>query len=73
MADITLKKALATPCKECGVLPVIGDDWKYNGGLALIRCPKCGKESQAGCRRYYATNSWYEMNKQGVTNAQNKG
>lgn len=63
MAHITLKKAMATPCKDCGVLPVLGDDFLYNGGLWLIRCPSCGAESLTGCRRHYAANTWYEMNK----------
>ena len=60
--NVTLKKALSIPCKHCGTLPVISDDWKYNGGLCLILCPNCGTESLAGCRRHYATNSWADMN-----------
>ena len=62
MKNITLKKAMSTPCKSCNVLPKLGGDFVDNGGLWLLYCPNCGEESVAGCRRHYATNSWYYMN-----------
>ena len=54
MKTVTLKQAL-------------GDDFLYNGGLWLIRCPKCHEESLAGCHRHYATNSWYDRNRPSKT------
>jgi len=56
--NITLKKALATPCK-CGGMPKLGEPDE----LWILICQKCGKESMRGCCRHYATNSWYAMNK----------
>ena len=58
MKHITLKKALATPCK-CGGMPKLGDpeeQW-------ILFCDKCREESLSGCRRHYATDTWYAMNK----------
>ena len=64
MKNITLKKALATPCK-CGGMPKLGEP----GELWILICQKCGEESMRGCRRHYATNSWWAMNK-GVKNTE---
>jgi hypothetical protein len=61
MKNITLKKALSTPCK-CGGLPKLGEDVRL-GGLYILFCQKCGAESLSGCRLHYATNSWYAKSK----------
>ena len=54
--NITLKQALAMPCK-CGGMPAL-----FNDETWMIYCQTCGKESISGVRRYYATNNWYFMN-----------
>jgi len=62
MTNISLNKALSIMCK-CGGTPAVNPDID-NGGLWQIYCTKCGAESEQGCRRYYATNSWYAMNQE---------
>jgi len=58
LKNITLKQALSLKC-ECGGNPKLGDPDE----LWIIYCDKCGEESIQGCRRHYATNSWWDRNK----------
>lgn len=55
--NVTLKQALLLKC-TCGGHATLSDPKE----LWMIYCDKCGKESAQGCRRHYATNSWWAIN-----------